>query len=84
MQFEELENKGDFIKYCLEKDAEIIDIDTAIPAEVYSNCKTLGVCTTHLVSIYYKESTYVENIIAKATILYFMNKKEKQCIQNMI
>ena len=77
MQFEKLENKGDFIKYCLEKDTEIIDIDTAIPAEVYSNCKVLGVCTTHLVSIYYKESVYVENIIAKATILYFMNKKEE-------
>lgn len=77
MQFEKLKNNDDFINYCLEKDTEIVSIDTTIPIEIYRDCKASGMCTSHLVSIHYKESMCIENIIAKATILYFINKKKK-------
>jgi len=62
--------KEEYINYCLKCNPDIVEIDTAIPKEVWCICKDNNIPTTYLVTVYYANTHNIENIIASALILH--------------
>jgi hypothetical protein len=70
MELLECNSKGDFMKYALENDTRIKEIDSAIPLSYSKELRELGFVSSNLVTVYWKCGTIeILDIVSHSTIL---------------